>query len=375
MAENMRRFACVFPGQGSQEIGMAGPLMEDPLSADVFREAGETLKIDLVKLIQEGPIEDLTQTENAQPAILTTSFAAWKLLIRAFGMNASPTYVAGHSLGEFTALAAAGSLEFKDAVRLVRRRGLLMKEAVSVGEGTMAALIGANHELVAKIVEMAALNEVLDVANYNTAKQTVISGAVGAIERAMKLAKDHGVKKVARLKVSAPFHSRMMGPVREKFEKELQEYKFMTPFCPVVHNVTAWPNTEPRKIINFLAKQIDSSVRWVESIQFMLEHEVEVFIEVGHGAVLQGLVKSIAGKDFNGEILGFAKSEDLDRIIEILGLPKVEKPKETEDPKDLPGLAVKAVDLPSEFPEVNNISDLDPGDEEDEIETGGEKQE
>ncbi len=313
----MRKFACIFPGQGSQTVGMTGDLLEDPLSAEVFREANEAIGFNLTKLIVEGPQEKLTLTANAQPAILATSFAAWKQLVKALGMEAMPSYVAGHSLGEFSALAAAGALDLQDAVKLVRRRGTLMQQAVPEGVGAMAALLGASEENVRKLIEKASMGDVLDIANLNTSMQTVISGHADAVDRALAIAQSYGVKKAVRLKVSAPFHSRLMGPAREKFTEDLKEYKFMTPFCPVIHNVTAWPNSEPRKMPDFLARQIDSTVRWAESVQLMLEQEVEVFIEVGYGSTLQGLVKAIAGKDFKGVITGFASLGDVDKIKEL----------------------------------------------------------
>ncbi len=318
----MRNFACIFPGQGSQVVGMADGLLTDPLSADVFRETNDTLGFDLTKIITDGPQEELTLTANSQPAILATSFAAWKLLVRALGMGALPVYVAGHSLGEFTALAASGALDLGDAVKLVRKRGELMQNAVPEGEGAMAALIGAGVKKIEQLLEKAAEGDVLDIANLNTPGQTVISGHAAAIDRALSMAKEFGVKKAVKLRVSAPFHSKLMKPVRGKFAEELDGQKFMTPFCPVVHNVTAWPNTEPRKMIGFLAQQIDNPVRWVESIQFMLEHEVDMFIEVGHGKVLQGLVKNIAGRDFKGIITGFSSPEDIDRISGLMETPE-----------------------------------------------------
>jgi len=313
----MTQFACIFPGQGSQETGMIKDLLDDPLSADVFIEASEALGFDLAKLIMEGPEETLMLTENTQPAILATSFAAWKLLVRTLGSIAMPSYVAGHSLGEFSALAAAGVLELKDALQIVRTRGKLMQDVVPEGVGAMAAMVGARIDKIYELVEESAGGQVLDVANINSPKQIVLSGHKEAVDRAIDNAAKHGVKKIARLRVSAPFHSKLMEPMKEKFEQELQSRKFMAPFCPVVHNVTAWPNTEQRRMVDFLTRQIDSPVKWVESIEFMLEHDVTTFIEVGNGRVLQGLVKKIAGKQFDGVITGFSGPADIDKIKEL----------------------------------------------------------
>lgn len=315
----MKKIACIFPGQGSQSVGMANHLLRDPLSAEVFEEANSALGFNLIKLLMEGPQEELTLTENAQPAILATSFAAWKLLVRILGPEATSAYVAGHSLGEFTALAAAGSLELKPAIRLVRKRGQLMQKAVPEGEGAMAALLGGSVENVEKLIMATAQDEVLEIANFNSPTQTVISGNASAVDRAVEQSGEFGFKRAVKLDVSAPFHSRLMRSAREQFEKILKDSKFMAPFCPVVHNVTSEPNKDPLIMADLLARQIDHPVRWVESVEFMLGKGVDVFIEVGHGTVLQGLVKKIAGKDFDGIITGFSTPEDatwIDKILE-----------------------------------------------------------
>jgi len=315
----MKKFACIFPGQGSQAVGMANHLMGDPLSADVFQETNQALGFNLVKVMVEGPEEDLTLTVNAQPAILATSFAAWKHLIRALGGDAICAYVAGHSLGEFTALAATGALELKSAIKLVRKRGQLMQTAVPTGEGAMAALLGGDEEDgVRRLLGVVAEGDALDIANLNSPGQTVISGAATAVKRAMEKAEEFGFKRAVELNVSAPFHSRLMAPAREKFAEELKDIKFMVPFCPVIHNVTAQPNTDPLAMPDLLARQVESPVRWVETVRYMLSRGVEAFVEVGHGTVLQGLVKKIAGKDFGGLITGFSTPEDASWIREAL---------------------------------------------------------
>lgn len=318
MAEIMKKFACIFPGQGSQTVGMANHLLRDPLSAEVFAEANSALGFNLAKLTVEGPQEELTLTENAQPAILATSFAAWKHLVLTLGPEARSTFVAGHSLGEFTALAATGSLELQQAIRLVRKRGQIMQKAVPEGEGAMAALLGGSVENVEKLLQETAGSDVLDIANFNSPTQTVISGSASAVDRAVAKSGEFGFKRAVKLDVSAPFHSSLMKPASVRFREVLKDTKFMTPFCPVVHNVNAEPNKDPLIMADLLAQQIDNPVRWVESIQFMLSKGVEVFIEVGHGTVLQGLVKKIAGRDFNGIITGFSTPEDVSWIGKIV---------------------------------------------------------
>ena len=321
----MRSFACIFPGQGSQEVGMAGPLLANPLSARVFSEANDALGFDLTGLIMNGPAEELTLTFNAQPAILTTSLAIWAHLNKALGQDGVPSFVAGHSLGEFSALTAAGSLDLRDAVRLVRKRGELMQTAVPAGTGTMAALIGGSDEDARSLVESAAGGEVLDVANFNAPGQVVISGHAGAVERAVQKSKEFGFKKAVPLNVSAPFHSKLMEPVRTAFTEVLLKYDFSTPICPIVHNVTAQANFDKTKLREMLAMQIDSPVRWVESVEFMIRNGVEVFIEVGNGSVLQGLVKKIAGREWGGEIVGCARPEDVAGVMAVVGSVPAER--------------------------------------------------
>jgi [acyl-carrier-protein] S-malonyltransferase len=316
----MKKFACIFPGQGSQEVGMAGQLMEHPLSAEYFESANEALGFDLADLMKRGPAEELTVTYNAQPAILTTSIAAWAHLKNALGPDRAPSFVAGHSLGEFSALAASGALGFKDSVRLVRKRGEFMQVAVPSGVGAMAALIGGTDGQARSLVETSAAGEILDIANYNSPGQVVISGHAGAVQRAVEKSKDFGFKRAVPLSVSAPFHSKLMGPVKERFKEELGGYVFSTPVYPVVHNVTAEANVEPGAIPDLLARQIDSPVLWTQSVERMVREGVEVFIEVGHGSVLQGLVRKIVGqyRDWEGFILGVESPEDVDRVIHAI---------------------------------------------------------
>jgi [acyl-carrier-protein] S-malonyltransferase len=315
----MRTFACIFPGQGSQEVGMAGPLLESPVSSQVYSDASDALGFDLLELIMSGPSDKLTLTYNAQPAILATSIAVWRLLEAEIKSDLKPAFVAGHSLGEFSALVASGALSLNDGVRLVRTRGELMQNAVPAGVGAMAALIGGTDDGAALLAEACAEGEVLDVANFNAPGQVVISGHATSVARAVARSKEFGFKKAIPLNVSAPFHSHLMEPVREKFTTELEKYNFNALKFPVVHNATAQPNSNPEVIRELLAIQIDSPVRWVESIERMICDGVEVFIEVGYGSVLQGLVKKIVPKDWSGQIIGCSKPSDVDEIIKVLG--------------------------------------------------------
>lgn len=314
----MRRFACIFPGQGSQAIGMASELLNDPFSDYVFDEANEALGFDLKKLMVIGPEDELILTANAQPAILTTSFAAWKHLVKAVGYGKFPAYVAGHSLGEFSAITASGALEFRDAVQLVHTRGKMMQSAVPEGVGSMVALMGAKVEKIENLIDKVRKDQVLEIANFNTPTQTVISGHAEAVDRAIDIADKFDVKRVVKLKVSAPFHSALMEPVSERFFEKLKKVRFSDPMTRIVHNVTGLPNKDLETAIRMLSLQIVSPVRWVESIQKMLDDEIDIFIEVGYGNVLQGLVKKIVGKEFGGIITGCANPEDAEKVAELV---------------------------------------------------------
>ncbi|MFH1676741.1 MAG: ACP S-malonyltransferase [bacterium] len=313
----MKKFACIFPGQGSQSVGMAEPLFADSLSTEILNGANDALGFDLLGLMKNGPIEELTLTANAQPAILTTSVALWKLLERALE-GVVPAFVAGHSLGEFSALASSGAIKPFDAVKLVRKRGEFMQNAVPAGQGAMAALIGGTDEKASELIRDVAEGDILDIANFNSPGQIVISGSASAIDRAANAAKDYGFKRAIPLQVSAPFHSRLMEPVRKLFTVELSKYEFSKPICPIIHNVNALPNDDPGLIPDFLARQIDSPVLWTDSILKMISEEVEVFIEVGSGNVLQGLVKKISGGENVENITGCSSPADVDKIIEAL---------------------------------------------------------
>lgn len=286
--------AFVFPGQGSQKVGMGADWAEAfEVSRRTFEEADEVLGFALSKLCWEGPEEDLQLTANTQPALLTTSIAVYRAVSEA-GLDHA-TLMAGHSLGEYSALVAAGTLELADALRLVRRRGELMQEAVPPGVGAMAAIIGFDAEQVQAVAEEAAEGEVCALANLNGDGQTVIAGHRGAVERAVEIAKDQGARKAVLLAVSAPFHSPLMAPAREGLTPLLTATEFRDPRVPVVTNVDARPVTTGAAAREALVRQVDSAVRWTESISWMAgEGGVEAFAEIGAGKVLTGLNRRIA---------------------------------------------------------------------------------
>ena len=289
----MVTMAFVFPGQGSQAVGM-GKAWSDAsdAAAAIFERADAALGFPVSRLCWEGPAEELNLTANTQPAMLTAAAAVLAALGER-GIRAS--VVAGHSLGEYTALVAAGSLELEDALRLVRRRGELMQEAVPVGEGAMAAVLGLDPALVAEVAAEAAGDEVCAVANLNSPVQTVLAGHAAAIDRAVALAGERGARRAVVLPVSAPFHSPLMAPAREGLTPMLEETAFADPSVPVISNVDASEVTTGDAAREALRRQIDSPVRWVESVERMhREHGVERFIEVGPGSVLTGLIRRIA---------------------------------------------------------------------------------
>ena len=290
--------ALVFPGQGSQKVGMGRAWAEaSPAARAVFEEADAVLGFPLSRLCWEGPEEELGLTANTQPALLAAAVAAYEGIAER-GFPAAPAAMAGHSLGEYSALVAAGALSFADALRLVRRRGELMQEAVPVGVGAMAAVIGLDAEAVAQLAADVARDsdrgEVCAVANLNGPGQTVIAGHKGAIDRAVAQARDRGARKATVLAVSAPFHSPLMRPAREGMAGLLAATPFQDPRVPVVSNVDAAPVTTGDAARDALIRQIDSPVRWVESVEAMAARfGVEAFVEVGPGTVLAGLIRRI----------------------------------------------------------------------------------
>lgn len=283
--------AYIFPGQGSQFAGMGRELAEAfAASREVFAEADDALEFSLSQLCFEGPAEALQLTENTQPAILTVSVAALRAM-EAAGLP-SPAFVAGHSLGEYSALVAAGALSLRDAVRTVRARGRYMQEAVPVGMGAMAAILGADAATVETACREAATDgEVCSPANINSPKQIVIAGNTAAVERAMELLKERGAKRAIKLPVSAPFHCALMKPAEERLSADLEQTEFVSLRVPLVNNADAVAIKEGEAARSSLVRQVSSPVRWLESVQFLASAGVETFVEVGPGKVLSGLVR------------------------------------------------------------------------------------
>jgi [acyl-carrier-protein] S-malonyltransferase len=285
--------AFVFPGQGSQYAGMGKDMADNfPAARQVFEEANDALGFDLATLCYNGPEDELKLTTNTQPAILTVSTAALRVLEQESGL--CPAYVAGHSLGEYSALVAAGALSFADAVRTVRQRGAFMQEAVPVGVGAMAAILGLDTIELEAVCREAAQGQVVSPANFNSPGQVVIAGHATAVERAIELAKARGAKRAMPLPVSAPFHCSLMLPAGERLREVLAGIAVGPLRTPVVSNVEAAPNGDAGRVKELLVAQVSAPVRWDESVQKMAELGVERFIEIGPGKVLAGLIKRIA---------------------------------------------------------------------------------
>jgi len=312
--------AFIFPGQGSQAVGMGQALAEAfPAARLVFEEVDEALRQKLSKLMFEGPESHLTLTENAQPALMAVSVAVLRVLEGEGGWRLADKagYVAGHSLGEYSALAAAGALALPDAARLLKLRGQAMQKAVPVGEGAMAALLGPELEQVQKIAKQAAEETklVCGVANDNSPGQVVVSGAKAAVERAMAIATEQGVKRSLLLPVSAPFHCALMQPAADAMEEALANATIRQPVVPVIANVTAQPVSDPATIARLLVTQVTGTVRWRESVLTMKSLGVSKALELGAGKVLAGLVKRI---DKEIEALSVGGPTDLDAALKAL---------------------------------------------------------
>ncbi|WP_424926965.1 ACP S-malonyltransferase [Amaricoccus tamworthensis] len=287
--------AFVFPGQGAQVIGMGRDLADTwPEARAVFDEVDEALGEKLSELIWEGDIADLTLTQNAQPALMATSLAAMRALEAEGQSIEMASYVAGHSLGEYSALCAAGALSVSDTARLLRARGQAMQQAVPVGEGAMAAILGLDFEAAAQLAADAAEGEVCEAANDNDPAQVVISGNKAAVERATTMAKERGARRALLLPVSAPFHCALMQPAADAMAEALADVEISTPAVPVVSNVRAEGVTDPSEIRDLLVKQITGRVRWRESVAWMAEQGVTSMWEIGAGKALSGMIRRIA---------------------------------------------------------------------------------
>ena len=288
--------AFVFPGQGSQAVGMGVALADAfPIARQTFEEVDAALSDNLTRVMWEGPAETLTLTQNAQPALLAVSIAALRVLQVEAGLDLArhAAFVAGHSLGEYSALAAAGAIALDDAARLVRQRGRAMQRAVPVGAGAMAAVLGLEFEVVIAVAEEAAGGQVCQAANDNGGGQVVISGDKVAIERAIEIARARGAKRAMMLPVSAPFHCRLMQPAAAVMAQALAGVAVKPPVVPLVANVIAAPIKEPDEIVRRLVEQVTGTVRWRESVAYMAAQGTSTFYEIGSGKVLTGLIKRI----------------------------------------------------------------------------------
>ena len=306
-------FAFVFPGQGSQSVGMMGEYGDSAIVRATFDEASTALGDDLWQMVADGPAEALSQTVNTQPVMLTAGIAAWRLWLEKGGRK--PAVVAGHSLGEYSALVAAGVLVFKDAVPLVRLRAAAMQEAVPFGTGAMAAILGLDDNGIRAACAEAAQGEVVEPVNFNAAGQTVIAGNKAAVERAMEVCKARGAKRAVALPVSAPFHSSLIRPAADKLAARLAELAFAVPVIPVINNVDVAIESDPARIKDALVRQAYNPVRWVETIQKMAAQGITVVAECGPGKVLAGLTKRCAD-GVNGVALANAAAIDANLNLE-----------------------------------------------------------
>lgn len=306
------QLAFVFPGQGSQKVGMLADVAAIyPVVQETFAEASDALGYDMWALIQSGPQEELNLTEKTQPLLLTSSIALWRVWQQRNG--AQPSLLAGHSLGEFSALVCAGTIGFRDAVRLVRARGQFMQTAVPVGVGAMAAVLGLDDEQIVQICRDASSgSDIVEAVNFNSPGQIVIAGTVAGVDRAIELCKAAGSKRALPLPVSAPFHTSLMRPAGDKLREAMADLKFAAPTIPVVHNVHAQTESDPEKIKAILFEQIFSPVQWTKCVETLAAKGVTTAVECGPGKVLCGLVKRI-NKDIN--CLGIEDCAGLDAAL------------------------------------------------------------
>ena len=310
--------AIIFPGQGSQSVGMGrGLASQYPEAREVFEAVDDALGEKLSAVIWNGPDEELTLTENAQPALMAVSLATFRILEnQGFNLSNHADYVAGHSLGEYSALAASGALTLADTAKLLRIRGKAMQQAVPVGVGAMAALLGPDFDTVVEIAAKASTDEeICSAANDNAPGQVVISGSAAAVARAIDLAKEAGAKRAVELPVSAPFHCSLMSPAADAMRDALADVEISAPQIPIVTNVTAASCSDPEEIRSQLVEQVTGSVRWRESVEWLCQNKVTELVEVGSGKVLTGLARRI-----NRELVASAinEAEDVDAFIASL---------------------------------------------------------
>ena len=307
------KFAFVFPGQGSQSVGMLNAFADHAVVRETVQEASDALNQDLGKLIAEGPAEDLNLTANTQPVMLTAAYAIYRAWQQAGGPK--PAIVAGHSLGEYTALVAAGAIAFRDAVPLVRFRAQAMQTAVPVGVGGMAAILGLDDDTVRSVCAEASVAGVVEAVNFNAPAQVVIAGHKAAVEKACEVAKAKGAKRALPLPVSAPFHSSLLKPASDQLREYLASVDVQVPSIPVINNVDVAVVNEPAKIKDALVRQAAGPVRWVESVQAMAAQGVTHVIECGPGKVLAGLTKRIDGNLVGASVFDPASLEETLKLV------------------------------------------------------------